>query len=43
MKHFCLQAGDHADDGISESEESRLPAFLDKLEDLSIHGKQDQH
>ncbi|CAL9181209.1 unnamed protein product [Musa hybrid cultivar] len=31
------EAGDHADDGISESEGSRLPAFLDKLEDLSIH------
>ncbi|KAJ8501377.1 hypothetical protein OPV22_011929 [Ensete ventricosum] len=30
-------AGDHVDDGISESEESRLPAFLDKLEDLCIH------
>ncbi|RWW61297.1 hypothetical protein BHE74_00031641 [Ensete ventricosum] len=36
-------AGDHVDDGISESEESRLPAFLDKLEDLRNHGKQDQH
>ncbi|RRT55273.1 hypothetical protein B296_00029256, partial [Ensete ventricosum] len=43
LQSSIRKAGDHVDDGISESEESRLPAFLDKLEDLRIHGKQDQH